>query len=155
KRIESESLDRLTNKKDSQYLSLLIQNQQIDRLKADSAALEVDRARLSTTFTPSHPRIVELDEQINRARQRLDREVQNVVTKIHSDYTAALNTEKALEDEAGRQHQAALNLKDLGAEYTILKEEIDSNRSLYENVMKRLRETTISKDMEVSNMQVA
>src|SRR5262249_53316573 len=49
----------------------------------------------------------------------------------------------------------ALNLKDLGAEYTILKEEIDSNRSLYENVMKRLRETTISKDMAVSNMQVA
>src|SRR5262249_27585032 len=108
----------------------------------------------SATFTPAHPRVVELNEQIGEARRRLDREIVNVVRKIESDYDAARAREEALQAEAEHQQQAALNLKEVGVEYTVLKAEVDSGRAVHENVLKRLNETNISNNIPISNIQI-
>jgi len=155
KRIELESLYLMTEKKDIQSLSQIIENSLTQQMKASLATQEAEYARLASTYTSAHPRLVELQMQINQMRRRLDHEIAGVVRKIKSDYTNAQTQEATLQDEAQRQQQAALKFKEIGAEYTFLKEEADSNRALYERVLKRLHETSVANEGAVSNIEIS
>ncbi len=155
KRIELESLYRTVAYQNSRSLSEIIDNAVIQQLKNSLLALEAEQARLSAIFSPAHPRLTELKEQISEAHRRLDRETANIVHKIEADYNAARAKEEGLQNEATSQQQAALGLKEIGVEYTVLKEQVDSSRTLHENVLKRLNETNVSNEAPVSNIQIS
>lgn len=154
RRIELESLYQIVKNKNAQYLSQVIGNNVIQARKANLEALEAERARLATIFKPDYPRFLELSQQISEAEQRLNLEIANIVRGVESDYMDARARERALQAEAERQQQAALNLKELGAEYTILQGEVDANHSVYDSVLRRLNETNVSKDVPISNIQI-
>jgi capsular exopolysaccharide synthesis family protein len=154
-RIEAESLYRTVEKKDYQDLAEVMKQGLVQQLKTNVANLEAEKARSATIFKPDHPRIRELNQQITAARQAFNNEVGNVVQGIKSNYAAAVAKERALESEANKQQEDALKLRELGVDYTLLQEEVNANRSLYENVLKRLSETNVSNDLAVSNMEIA
>jgi uncharacterized protein involved in exopolysaccharide biosynthesis len=45
-------------------------------------------------------------------------------------------------------------MKQVGVEFAVLEEEVKVNRALYESVLRRLSETSVSNDLAVSNMQI-
>jgi capsular exopolysaccharide synthesis family protein len=155
KRIELESLTRIVKDKNFEYLSQIMGNSLILQLKGRLEGLEADQARLATLYKPDHPRFIELKQQLNEARRRLQLEVGNVVRGIDSDYAATRSRETSLQAEADRQQQAALNLKELGVQYTLMQGELDANRAVYDSVARRLNETSVSSDSPVSNIQIA
>jgi hypothetical protein len=153
-RIEAESLYRSVDNKPAQYLAQVVTQGLIPSLRANLQGLEGERVKLSSTFKPDHPRMIELNQQIAEARRSLNGEISNVVRGIEENYRAARTKEQAMEAEAGRQQQAALNLREVGVEYAVLEEEVKVNRALYENVLNRLNETAVSNDLAISNMQI-
>jgi succinoglycan biosynthesis transport protein ExoP len=153
-RIELESLSRIVKDKNFEYLSQVIDNNLILQLKVRLEGLEAEQAKMATIYKPDHPRLIELGDQINQARRRLRVEINNIVRKIESDYMAARAKEAALQAEADRQKQTALNLKEMSVEYTLLQGELDANRTVYESVVKRLNETSVSNDSPISNLQI-
>jgi polysaccharide biosynthesis transport protein len=154
KRIELESLAKIVKDKNYASLTQIIDNNMIVQLRGRLETLEAEQARLATIFTSNHPRLVELDQQVGQARQRLNLEIRNVVRSIESDYAAARAREAALQAEADRQGQAALNLKELGVQHTLLQGELDANRSIYASVLRRLNETSVSTDSPLTNIQI-
>jgi capsular exopolysaccharide synthesis family protein len=154
-RIEAESLYRTVENKNFQDIAEIMRQGLVQQLKANISTLEAEKARAATIFKPDHPRIHELNQQIASARQALNNEVTHVVSGIKSNYAAALAKERALESEAAKQQQDALAMRELGVQYTVLQEEVNANRSLFEGVLKRLSETAVSNDLAVSNMQIA
>jgi succinoglycan biosynthesis transport protein ExoP len=153
-RIEAESLYRTIENRSYQDLAEITKQGLVQQLKSNIAALESEKARLATVFKPDHPRIQELNKQVASAREALAVEVASVIRGIKSNYAAAFAKERGLQSEAEKQQQDALKLKELGVDYTVLQEEVNANRSLYENVLKRLSETNVSNDLAVSNMQI-
>jgi capsular exopolysaccharide synthesis family protein len=153
-RIEAESLYRMVTDKDAQYLSRVINNSLITHLKGNLAGLEAEKVRLAMVIKPDHPRFVELTQQIAEARRALSHEITTIVKGIQADYQAARAREEALQAEVARQQQAALKMKETGVQYAVLQEEVNVNRTLYESVLKRLSETSVSNDVAVSNMQI-
>ena len=154
-RIESESLYRTVENRNNRDLADIMRQGLVQQLKGNIATLEAEKARMGTIFKPDHPKIQDLNQQLNAAQQALTSEISNVVGGIKSSYTAALAKERALQSEAEKQQEDALRLKELGVDYTVLQEEVNANRSLYESVLKRLSETNVSKDLAVSNMQIS
>jgi polysaccharide biosynthesis transport protein len=154
-RIEAESLYRTVENQNNQDLAEVMRQGLIQQLKSNVATLEAEKARTATIFKPDHPRIQELNQQIASARQALNAEIANIVRGIKSTYAAALAKEQGLQGEADRQQRDALRLRELGVDYTLLQEEVNANRSLYEGVLKRLSETNFSNDLAISNMQIA
>jgi capsular exopolysaccharide synthesis family protein len=153
-RIEAESLYRTVENRSYQDLSEVMRQGLVQQLKGNVATLEAEKAKLATIFKPDHPRVQQLSEQIKAASHALSTEVANVVRGIRSNYAAALAKERALENEAEKQQRDALKLRELGVQYTLLQEEVNANRSLYESVLKRLSETSVVNDVAVSNMQI-
>jgi succinoglycan biosynthesis transport protein ExoP len=153
-RIDAESLFRTVANKKYQDLSQIMTQGSIPQIKSTIATLEAEYARLSTIFKPDHPRLQELNEHISAARRNLNSEVTNVVRGIESSYVAARAREQALEVEATKQEQKALELKHIGVQYAVLQEDVNVNRTLYESVLKRLSETNVSNDLAISNIQI-
>jgi polysaccharide biosynthesis transport protein len=154
RRIELESLLRITKGRNVEYLSEIIDNSLILQLKGRLEGLEAEQARLATIYKPDHPRLVELNQQVSQARRRLNLEINNAVRGIESDYNAARAREAALQAEADSQQQAALDLKDLGVQYAVLQGELNTNHGVLESISKRINETSISSDSPLSNIQV-
>ena len=154
-RIEAESLYKVVENKSTQYLSQVLSQGMVPAHRSHLLSLETEKEKLSTIFKPDHPRIIELNQQIGEAKRALNTEINNVVRGIHESYLAARTREQALDAEAQKQQQMALNLKEVGVEFAVLEEEVKVNRSLYENVLKRLSETAVSNDLAISNMQIS
>jgi capsular exopolysaccharide synthesis family protein len=153
-RIEAESLYRMTREKNTEHLANVLTNPLIQQIKGSLANLETEKGRLLSIFTPEHPRIQELNQQITEARRGLRAEINNIVRGVESSYSAARAREDSLEKEAKTQQETALNLKEVGVDYAVLNEEVVVNRGLYENVLKRLHETNVANDLAASNMQI-
>src|SRR4029079_8823702 len=153
-RIQAESLYQMTRNKNPEYLAQVLSNPLILQIKGTLANLETEKGRLSSIYTPEHPRLQELNQQIAEAKRGLASEVGTIVRGIESNYAAARSREQALEDEAKNQQQTALNLKEVGVDYAVLNEEVVVNRGLYENVLKRMNETNVANDLAASNIQV-
>src|SRR5215813_1142070 len=153
-RIEAESLYKVVENKSTQTLSQVMTQGMVPALRSNLLALEAEKVKLSSIFKPDHPRMIELNQQISEMTRALNTEIKNVVRGIQESYFAARSKEQAIEAEAQKQQQTALNLKEVGVQYAVLEEEVKVNRALYESVLKRLNETNISNDIAVSNMQI-
>ena len=153
-RIQAESLYQMTRNKNTEYLSQVLTNPLIMQIKGNLANLETEKGRLSSIYTPEHPRLKELSQQIGEAKKGLASEIANIVRGVESTYSAARGREEALDAEAKKQQQAALDLKEVGIEYAVLNEAVVANRGLYENVLKRMNETNVANDLAASNIQV-
>jgi capsular exopolysaccharide synthesis family protein len=153
-RIDAESLYKVVENKPTQYLSQVLTQGMVPALRSSLLQLEAEKVKLSTVFKPDHPRMIELNQQISEITRNLNREIDNVVRGIREAYIAARTREQALQAEADKQQQSALNLKEVGVQYAVLQEEVNVNRALYESVLKRLNETHISNDLAFSNMQI-
>jgi polysaccharide biosynthesis transport protein len=153
-RIEAESLYKVVETKSTQSLSQVVTQGMVPTLRTNLLALEAEKIKLSSIFKPDHPRMIELNQQISEMKRSLNSEINNVVRGIQENYFAARAKEQALQAEAQKQQQAALDLKEAGVQYAVLEEEVKVNRALYESVLKRLNETNISNDIAVSNMQI-
>lgn len=154
KRIEAESLKKTVENKPVQYLSEVATQGLVPSLRATLQNLEAERVRLSSTFKPDHPRMLELNKQINEAQRSLKAEIGNMVKGIQENYSSARSKELALEAEAQKQQGLALTMKELGVEFAVLEEEVKVNRGLYESVLNRLHSTNVVNDLAISNMQV-
>lgn len=153
-RIQAESLHQMTRNKNTQYLAQVLNSPLIQQLKASLANLEAEKGRLLSIFTPEHPRIQELNQQINETKRNLSGEIGSIVQGIESTFAGARGREESLEAEAKKQQDTALNLKQVSIEYAVLNEEVVVNRGLYDNVLKRLHETNVANDLAGSNIQV-
>ena len=154
KRLELESLRQMLRSTDPSSLSEVITNATIQQYRSTIETLVAEQVKLSTVFKPDHPRMIELNTRLNETRQRMKTAIAEVVQRIGTDYESARNREASIEAESGRQKQAAIDLKSLGIQYTVLQAEVDANQKLYTGLLTRLTETTISNDLPVSNMQV-
>jgi polysaccharide biosynthesis transport protein len=154
KRIELESLYRVVQQRDYRYLSQIIDNPIIQRMKDQISTLEREHSRLATTYRPTHPAVSALQTQIEEARGQLDQELRRLVRTIASDYNAAKTREEALREAMEKERKAALDLQEKAIEGAILEREVQSNRMLYETVLRRAGETDLTGEVPFSNMRL-
>jgi succinoglycan biosynthesis transport protein ExoP len=154
RRIELESLYRIVQQRDHQLLSQVIDNPMIRQMKDQISSLEVERAQLATIFKPTYAAVVALQQQINQAKGRVDQEVGRIVRSIASDYRAAVAREEALTTEMEQARRSTLDLREKALEAAVLEREVESNRTLYDNVFKRSKETDLTGAVPVSNIRV-
>ena len=84
----------------------------------------------------------------------MEQEIHRVVLSITLDYNAAKAKEQALADAMEAQRRAAMDLRANAAEASILEGEVEANRSLYDNILKRTKETGLARVGPTSNIRV-
>lgn len=120
----------------AQHPSVLAQRAQIEDF---SARLQTLRLR----YTEKHPRMVEAREQLREAQNALWRLVVRIPETLRSELDRATTTEQSFQQALQEQERESLNLNRQAIAYSVLAREVETDRSLYQAVLKRLKESDV------------
>jgi polysaccharide biosynthesis transport protein len=126
----------------------------LERLKGQHADLAVQIAQLSSQFGPSYPKVVQLNSQLKETDAQIQSEVKKVLDRVHGDYETALQNENMLRDALDKQKEEANKLNESGIEYSMLKRDVETNRSLYEDLLEKLKEAGVSAGLHSNYFRV-
>ena len=115
---------------------------------------ESELAVLKQRYRPEHPKYIQAVSQIGNLKQSLAAAVAKAGDSVESRYQAAVETEQKLEAALKEQEKVALDLNKIAIPYSVLAREVASDRSTYDAVMTRLRETTVTQSLDKTPFRI-
>src|ERR1035438_206054 len=126
----------------------------LDKLREQQASLRIQIAELSTQFGPQSPKVTQLNSQVKEIDRQLQTETNKAVDHLKGQYLAALQRENMLSDSFEKQKQEANKLNESAIEYSLLKRDLDSNRTLYEGLLEKLKEAGVTAGLRSNNFRI-
>jgi capsular exopolysaccharide synthesis family protein len=132
----------------------ILSNAFIQQLKGQLVGLQREYARLSETLGDRHPTMVETRTALETTEKRLAAEVARLVESVRTAYQAALTEEQSLTRALEEQKAEAMTLNRRGIEYAALEREAESVRLVYQSLLQRAKETSVSRELRATNVQI-
>jgi polysaccharide biosynthesis transport protein len=121
----------------------------VEKLVAEK---EAEVAALDEVY--KHPTRTGAIKQLRQLKANLDRTTLHAAQEVTSAYESAAATETKMEEALREQHLAALQLNRISISYGLLRQEVDSDRALYDSVLNRSKETDATKNAVQDTIQV-
>jgi uncharacterized protein involved in exopolysaccharide biosynthesis len=153
-RIQKESRYRLATSGNPELIANMDANALLPMLRKQEADLQTQIAQAEVQLGPAHPRIKELNSQLRQVQASERQEVDKLAGRIKTEYQAASQRESMLRAALEGQKQAANKLNENAIEYSLLKRDVETNRQLYEGLLQKLKEASVSAGLKSSNIRV-
>ncbi|MEW5424327.1 GumC family protein [Amorphus sp. 3PC139-8] len=121
-----------------------LENEAIKTFRAKRADLLVEYQEKLKVFKPGFPDMVSLKSQIDELDTQIRLETERIKDSIQAQYEAAKEHETSLTKELANLKRSVTDYQERNIEYTILKREVDTNRSLYEGLLQRYKELSVA-----------
>ncbi len=115
---------------------------------------EAEIAKLSQRYLPKHPKMIQAQSQLAELKEGMNRGAAHVAESLNNALASAIETEKKLEEALKEQEQKALDLNKMSIAYNVLSREVDTDRTLYNSVLSRLKETDVTKGLKQEQFRV-
>ena len=126
----------------------------LEKLREQEADLKIQVAQLSTQFGPSYPKVAQLNSQMKEVDTQIQAELRKVTSRLRGDYMASLQREQMLHEAMEKQKQEANKLNESAIEFSLLKRDLESNRTLYEGLLERLKEAGVTAGLKSNNFRI-
>lgn len=127
--------------------ALLAENETLLQLKNDYLKQEALLTDYKKVYKHKHPKMIRLLDNIAYLASRIKDEVGN-------DYKSALEEERKLKIALDGEKKKALELDRKIIDYNALQREVDTNERMLEIVLNRLKETSISSQVQANNIRI-
>jgi capsular exopolysaccharide synthesis family protein len=117
-------------------------------------ALRQDEASLSVQYKPGWPELDRIRSQREELERQLAQSKQKAIKAIENDYQMAMRRESLAVEALAAQKTEATTLNQNSIQFNILKQEVESNRQLYDGFLQRLKEAGVSAGLKSSNIRV-
>jgi capsular exopolysaccharide synthesis family protein len=118
------------------------------------AQLRQQRAQLTSTLTPAHYRVLEVQSQIDELTSALETHRANIVGRTANEYESARRHEELLAQAYHQQAQLVSIQAEKAIHYDTLKHEVDTSRQLYDALWQRVKHAGLAAAMRASNLLV-
>ncbi len=136
-------------------LPAVMASEAVQRLKTDLAGLESKAADLRRQeFGENYGPLKALTADIAATRTRLNAEIEKIADLVRGEFEAARAKEEATFQALEAQKNEAIGLDRQAIDYAQIQREADSNRQIYENMLLRTKESTISNEFKGSNIRI-
>ena len=105
----------------------VVNNGFIQELKGEEIKLTAKQAELSVKFGPKHPQMIQVETELRTLRDKLEREMKRVVGAVKAEDSP---------------------------QFQLLKREAETNRQLYDVLLKRFKETALTESIPRNNIQI-
>ncbi|MEY2548638.1 MAG: polysaccharide biosynthesis transport protein [Verrucomicrobiota bacterium] len=122
--------------------------------RRDVAQVEAALATLSQRYKEKHPRMMAARAALNETRAALKQTVVQQPAVLKNAIEQARATEDSLRNAAGEQEKAALALNKAAIGYQELARQADTDRALYESVLRQIKETDLTKGTKTNAVSV-
>ena len=126
----------------------------IGKLRLSLIDVQTQQATLKERLGPNHSQMRELRRQETELRLQIDDEIGQEITAAQSRFKEAKMREDQLHNRLVDQEQKATELRALGAQYEMLKSELETARSLNESLRKQKTDTAVHSELAASNVRV-
>ena len=125
----------------------------LDKLQAQKADLQIQAAQLGTQFGPAYPKISQINNQLHEIDAQIQAEMKKVAGRLRGDYLASLQRENMLRAAFEQQKQQQNKLNESSIEYSLLKRDFETNRTLYEGLLQKLKEAGVTAGLRSNNIR--
>ncbi|GAA0868166.1 hypothetical protein GCM10009116_03840 [Brevundimonas basaltis] len=153
-RVAAEERWRSARSSSLMALPEVLQNQSIQRLTEQRALLDAEYQQKLGLYKPDYPEMVRLSAQIEEADRQIQAIANNVRTSIQRQYQIAANQERSLLAQVNALKGDVLDLRDRSIQYNILQRELDTTRTLYEGLLQRYKEVSVTGGVASNNISI-
>ena len=109
---------------------------------------ESQLAELQDRYLQKHPKHIAALRKVASLRESLNANLSKAGDILGRQYSASQQTEAKLGEALKGQESTALDLNNLAIPFNVLQREVESDRAMYESVIKRMKETAVSTGIE-------
>src|SRR5262249_16661390 len=120
----------------------LVNNSAISSLRMRYTDLQIQATELGKKFMDKHPKMVALTEQMREVRKAVIGEVQRVIASLENQYNALTTQENELKQLFNTQKSTVIQAEKDVTSYEALRRDLDIQKAMYQEVSKRLTETS-------------
>jgi capsular exopolysaccharide synthesis family protein len=146
-RLEFERLVKFIDEGRGADLPQVVENKGIEGLRARVAELRGEYREKLATLKPAFPEMRQLQARITELERQIDRTVAVIVDSIRLKHADTVATEQSLKDRLRELEKEQADFQDKSIRYTILKREVDSNRSQYQNLINKMNELGVGSEI--------
>ena len=151
-RIYLESEHQQIEHGDDESLPGVIRSPLIQELKQEVAKIAEDYASMRNRFNPGYHPLDDLQAKLEDSQARLRHEIQTLVAGVQSDYAIQTAREQGLRAEIEKLTAETMARNDASLHEAVLERQFDTNRVLYQNVLRRMEEIGITANRPSSNV---
>lgn len=132
----------------------VLNNDLIQQIKSMEVELYKRISELSKKYGQKHPQMVAIQAELKTLQKRKTYEVKRVVNSLNNEYRVARAKEESLKAALAKQRKESLDLNQKAIEYGVLQREVESTRQMYQLLINRFKETSLTEDMNTGNIRV-
>lgn len=136
-------------------LPIVLQDGAASDLRRKYVALQAEVATLSLRYKPRHPKMIVALRELDDLRTTLNRIAMQAPEWLQASCDNAAVREKNLEAGLKDVQLESLALDSKEIQYNVLLRDVESDRALYESVLKKLKETDVSAGLENTGLSIA
>lgn len=132
----------------------IAQNLNVQRLRQEVAVKEASLAALLKRYRDKYPAVIAARSELSKLKESLQAEAQSHLNSLRNHAHILKQQEQALAALVKREEEKQFQLNLLRIQYDVLKRDADNNKSIYNNVLLRMKETELMSRMNSNNMRV-
>ena len=126
----------------------------IQQYKTQLAQLEATKASYVGKYTDEHPKMQEINNQINSTRDSLNQEISKIVAQQAPSSNTVAQSKKALDQMDSENDAIIASLPEKEQGFVRVKRDVDVNNEIYVMLAKRLEEAKVAEVMVPNEVQV-
>ena len=124
----------------------------LQSLRAEEAETQAKLKELSAKFGPGYPKVAELQSSLDSTQKSIHDEAGRVAARVQNDYMVAQQIEDKDRAVYLNEKEQAESQNDKAVQYQIARQEATQSRTLYENLVARMKEADVVAGMRSSNI---
>lgn len=126
----------------------------LQALRGQIVESEKNIMELSGKYGPKHPVMIKALGDLKILKHKRNQEIRRMVQSIKNQYELALSQERDLRASLEQTKDQALRLNEKLVQYNALKREADTNRKLYDALMLKIKEQSITEETKPVNLWI-
>lgn len=126
----------------------------VREIQSNLSKFDSEFSTIKQRYLPKHPKYIGTLSALNEWRASLTNAVLKIPKTIETAYMGAKASEETLEAALKDAKTEALALNKQKIEFDVLTREVESDRGLYDNVLKKMKEGQVTKELQSDKLRV-
>ncbi|MDB6114736.1 MAG: ptk [Lacunisphaera sp.] len=135
-------------------LPFISSSQLIGQLVQQIASQKIVLAQLREHYRDKHPKMIEAANSLAQTERELSRAIDSTAAMVEADFQTAKRNDDEARGNLSRQETESFELDRFGVEYSNLERDLEINTHLLNNILGRMRETSMSSTIETQSARV-
>lgn len=129
-------------------------NDLVKEIKKMEVTLYNRMSELSKKYGRNHPQMVAIASELADLRKRKAAEGRRVINSLKNKYKLAVAREETLKKALEEQKAESLEMNKKAIQYGVLQREAEGARNMYELLVKRFKEASLTEEMKTGNIRI-